>query len=77
MSRSPLKSLLGHWTNIKENSHQKENRETDETLKERAENVSQTAGVLASEYFTQSQELCWGDTSLSDHSKEPQLYMYN
>ena len=49
MSRSPLKSLLGHWTNIKENSHQKENRETDETLKERAENVSQTVGVLASE----------------------------
>ena len=49
MSRSPLKSLLGRWTNIKENSHQKENRETDETLKKRTENVSQTVGVLASE----------------------------
>ena len=49
MSRSPLKSLLGHWTNIKENSHQQENRETEEAFKERAENVSQTVGVLASE----------------------------
>ena len=77
MSRSPLKSLLGHWTNIKENSHQQENRETEEAFKERAENVSQAVGVLASEQFPQSQELCWGDTSLSDHSEEPQLYMYN
>ena len=49
MSRSPLKSLLGHWTNIKENSHQQENRETEEAFKERTENVSQTVGVLASE----------------------------
>ena len=29
-------------------------------------------GVLALEWFAQSQDLCWRDTSSSDYSEEPQ-----
>ena len=39
--------------------------------------IDQAVGVLALEWFSQSQDLCWEDTSLSDHSEEPQLYVYN